>query len=253
MSKNLLTILIFLKVIFFQTHLFSADLETKLLKYDFSFKGVTGYIDKSSAQRGLQVYIEICSSCHSMKHLSYRNLYDLGYAKKQIQKIAAEFEVIDGPDSNGEFYNRKALISDTFADPYANANEAKSLNNGAYPPDLSLIIKARYKGPDYLRSLLLGYEETPEGMDIGDGYYNKYMPGNIIAMPQPLYGNDVEYMDGTESGLDQEVIDIVTFLTWASMPELEKRRRMGIKTIIFLIIMTTFFYFSYKKIWARVK
>ena len=126
-------------------------------------------------------------------------------------------------------------------------------NNGAYPPDLTLMVKARKDGANYLRSLLLGYEDAPEGVDVGEGYYNKYMPGNIIAMPQPLYGDDVEYQDGTVATLEQEVIDVVTFLTWTAMPELEKRKSSGIKVIIFLLIMTFFFFLSYKKIWKDVK
>ena len=154
---------------------------------------------------------------------------------------------------NGEVKKRNAIYSDKFVNPYPNEEAAKVSNNGAYPPDLTLIVKARKDGANYLRSLLLGYEDAPNGFDIGEGYYNKYMPGKIIAMPQPLYGEDVEYQDGTVPTLEQEVIDVVTFLTWTAMPELEKRKSSGIKVIIFLLIMTLFFFLSYKKIWKDVK
>ena len=157
------------------------------------------------------------------------------------------------PDEDGEINKRNAIYSDNFVDPYPNDQAAKAANNGAYPPDLTLIVKARKDGANYLRSLLLGYEEAPAGFDVGEGYYNKYMAGNIIAMPQPLYGEDVEYQDGTKATLEQEVLDLVTFLTWTSMPELEKRKSSGIKVILFLIVMTFFFFLSYKQVWKDIK
>ena len=151
------------------------------------------------------------------------------------------------PDEEWRNKKRNAIYSDNFVDPYPNDEAAKAANNGAYPPDLTLIVKARKDGANYLRSLLLGYEDASKDLTSGEGYYNKYMPGKIIAMPQPLYGEDVEYQDGTVPSLEQEVLDVVTFLTWTSMPELEKRKSTGIKVIIFLIIMTFFFFLSYKK------
>ena len=225
----------------------------KPMKYNFSFNGIFGSIDKKSAQRGFQVFTEVCAACHGLKHLAYRNLEDLGYNKNQINSIAKQFLVNDIPDENGEVNKRNAIYSDKFVDPYPNEEAAKASNNGSYPPDLTLMVKARKDGANYLRSLLLGYEDAPEDIDVGEGYYNKYMPGKIIAMPQPLYGEDVEYQDGTLPTLEQEVIDVVTFLTWTSMPELEKRKSSGIKVIIFLIVMTFFFFLSYKKIWQDVK
>ena len=225
----------------------------KPLQYNFSFNGILGSIDKNSAQRGLQVFTEICASCHGLKHLAYRNLEDIGYNKSQINSFAKQFQVNDLPDENGEIKKRNAIYSDYFVSPYPNDEAAKASNNGAYPPDLTLIVKARKDGANYLRSLLLGYDDAPEGFDVGEGYYNKYMPGNIIAMPQPLYGDDVEYQDGTEASLEQEILDVVTFLTWASMPELENRKSSGIKVILFLVVMTFFFYLSYRKIWKDIK
>ena len=246
-------VILIISIFYISNFLFSATDGVKPMKFNFSFGGILGGFDKNSAQRGLQVYTEICASCHGLKHLAYRNLEEIGYNKRQINNIAKQFLVNDLPDEDGEIKKRNAIYSDNFVDPYPNDEAAKAANNGAYPPDLTLIVKARKDGANYLRSLLLGYEDSPEGFDVGEGYYNKYMPGKIIAMPQPLYGEDVEYQDGTVPSLEQEVLDVVTFLTWTSMPELEKRKSTGIKVIIFLIIMTFFFFLSYRKIWKDVK
>ena len=253
-TKYILKI-IFISFIFliFINKLYSAQETIKPEKHDFSFNGILGSFDKQSAQRGLQVYSEICASCHGLKHVAYRNLKELGYNKDQINLIAGQYLIDDIPNEDGEVEKRKARYSDYFVDPYDNEQAAKAANNGAYPPDLSLIVKARKDGANYLRSLLLGYEEAPSGLDIGEGYYNKYMPGKVIAMPQPLYGDDIEYQDGTPATLDQEVNDIVTFLTWAAMPELENRRSAGIKAILFLLVMTIIFFLSYRKIWSELK
>ena len=248
-SKIYLTIFL----IFLSKFLLSASYETKPMEYDFTFNGILGTIDKNSAQRGLQIYTQICASCHGLKHLAYRNLEEIGYNKNQINNIAKQFMINDIPNEDGDINQREAIYSDNFVEPYPNQQAAKAANNGAYPPDLTLMVKARKDGANYLRSLLLGYDEAPDGFDVGEGYYNKYMPGKVIAMPQPLYGDDVEYQDGTVATLDQEVIDIVTFLTWASMPEIEKRKSTGIKVVIFLIVMTFFFFLSYRKIWKDVK
>lgn len=233
--------------------LYSEQDAVKPEKYQFSFSGILGTIDKQSAQRGLQVYLEVCASCHGLKHVAYRSLEGLGYSKDQINLIAGQFLIDDLPNEDGEINKRKASYSDYFINPYDNEQVAKAANNGAYPPDLSLIVKARKDGANYLRSLLLGYEEAPLNFDVGEGYYNKYMSGKIIAMPQPLYGDDIEYQDGTLATLDQEVNDIVTFLVWTAMPELEKRRSAGIKALLFLLVMTIIFYLSYRKIWSELK
>ena len=246
-------IFLIFSVFFLSNFILAASDATKPMNYKFSFNGIFGNIDKNSAQRGLQIFTEVCASCHGLKHLAYRNLEEIGYNKNQINNIAKQFQVNDIPDEDGEINKRNAIYSDNFVDPYPNDQAAKAANNGAYPPDLTLIVKARKDGANYLRSLLLGYEEAPAGFDVGEGYYNKYMAGNIIAMPQPLYGEDVEYQDGTKATLEQEVLDLVTFLTWASMPELEKRKSTGIKVIIFLIVMTFFFFLSYKQVWKDIK
>jgi ubiquinol-cytochrome c reductase cytochrome c1 subunit len=251
--KNNKSLFISLFFMLISSSLFTAQDAIKPEKYNFSFNKLNGKIDKNSAQRGLQVYIEICASCHGLKNVAYRSLQELGYNKDQVNNIAAQFLINDLPNDDGEILKRKARDSDHFVEPYENDQIAKISNNGAYPPDLSLMVKARKDGANYIRSLLLGYVDAPSNIDVGEGYYNKYMAGNIIAMPQPLYGDDVIYKDGTIPTLEQEVVDITTFLTWAAMPDLEKRRAAGIKVLIFLLVMTFFFFFSYRKIWRDLK
>ena len=248
--KNFTITLVFFSFMF---NLFSAQEALKPEQYPFSFNKPLGKIDKNSAQRGLQVFIEICASCHGLKHVAYRSLEGLGYNRDQINSIAAQFEIDDLPNDEGEILKRKAIYSDYFVEPYKNVNAAKTSNNGAYPPDLSLMVKARKDGANYVRSLLLGYTDPPKDFDVGEGYYNKYMAGNVIAMPQPLYGEDIEFSDGTIATLEQEVNDLVSFLTWTSMPDLESRREAGLKVIFFLLIMTILFYISYRKIWSELK
>ena len=157
--------------------------------------------------------------------------------------------------SNGLLAPNSNIVysSDNFVDPYDNKNMARAMNNGAAPPDLSLIVKARSDGSKYLYSLLMGYKDIPNNFNSSDGYYNKFYPGHVIAMPQPLYGDDVEYLDGTEANLEQEVMDVTTFLTWTSHPEMVDRKRMGFKVFLFLIFMTGLLFLSYKKIWKSVK
>jgi len=242
-----------LVLIYFPNLLSAASNEKNYEKKAFTFDGILGKIDKPSARRGLQVYTEICSGCHGLKHVAYRNLVDLGLSIDQVKSFAAQFEVAALPDEEGEIYMRAALPYDKFVNPYKNTNQAKAMNNGVVPPDLSLIIKARAGGPSYFYSLLAGYEDAPDGFDMDNGHYNKVYPGHIIAMPQPLYGDDVEYLDGTEASLDQEINDLTMFLTWAGQPELNTRKKMGFKTILFLIFMTIILFLSYKKIWKRVK
>ena len=221
---------------------------------DWSFSGPFGTFDKAAMQRGFQVYNEVCAGCHSMKLIAFRNFADLGYSEGEIKALAAQYEVQDGPNEDGDMFMRPAIPADRMPAPYANDNAARAGNNGALPPDLSLIAKARPNGPNYLYSLLSSYDDAPNGKEVPDGmYYNAAYPGHLIAMPQPLYGDDVEYKDGTNASLEQEVNDLVTFLTWTSMPDLEDRRSAGLKVIFFLFIMTIVFYLSYRKIWSELK
>ena len=231
--------------------------ETNPLNIDWSFKGAFGKFDRSSLQRGYQVYTEVCASCHSLKYLSYRNLTEKGgpeFTKEQAKAIAAEFEVKDGPNDDGEMFLRPAKLSDKFVNPYENEKAAQAANGGAYPPDMSVLVKARSGGANYIYSVLVGYEEPPSGVMLDDGvYYNKYMYGNKIKMPRPLEEGAVEYNDCTPATEEQMAKDIVTFLAWSAEPHLEARHKMGFRTIIYLIILIILVYFSMKKIWSRIE
>ena len=231
--------------------------KVEYLKTDWSFKGPFGKFDRAALQRGYQVYQEVCSSCHSMKYLSYRNLVEEGgpeFSVDQAKAIAASFEVKDGPNADGEMFTRPGKLSDKFVMPYDNVKAAQAANGGAYPPDMSVLVKARGGGVDYIYSLLQGYEEAPSGMTLDDGvHYNKYMYGNKIRMAAPLSDGLVEYGDGTTATVEQMSKDVTTFLMWAAEPHLEARHQMGFKAIIYLIILTILVYFSMKKIWSRVE
>ena len=226
------------------------------IKVDWSFKGLTGTFDRASLQRGFQVYKEVCASCHSMQYLSYRNLGEPGgpeFSKEEVKAIAASFEIEDGPDSQGEMFTRPGKPSDKFKSPYPNVQAAAAANGGAYPPDMSVLVKARKGGANYIYSVLVGYEDPPPEVKLDDGgYYNKYMIGNKIKMPNNLIDGLVEYADGTESTVDQMAKDVTTFLAWAAEPELEERHKTGVKVIIYLLLLTVLVYLSMKKIWSRV-
>ena len=235
----------------------TAEEEKKLLSTDWSFKGYFGKFDRGSLQRGYQVYQEVCASCHSMKYLSYRNLSEKGgpeFSEEQAKAIASNFEVTDGPNDDGEMFTRPAKLSDKFVNPYQNDKEAIASNGGAYPPDMSVLVKARSGGADYVYSVLLGYEDPPSGIILDDGvYYNKYMYGNAIKMPNPLSDGLVEYNDGTEATEEQMAKDVVTFLAWSAEPHLEARHKIGFKAIIYLIILALLAYLSMKRVWSRVE
>ena len=255
---------IFLKVLFFliiiisnyNQKIFAAENDS-LLKQDWSFKSFYGKFDRASLQRGYQVYTEVCASCHSMKYLSYRNLAEEGgpeFSEEEAKNIASQFEVIDGPNSDGEMFTRAAKLSDKFVKPYSNDQEAKNANGGAYPPDMSVLVKARKGGPDYIYSVLLGYEDPPADIKLDEGvYFNKYMYGNKIKMASPLSDGIVEYADGTNATQKQMAKDVVTFLMWAAEPHLESRHKIGLKVILYLLVLTILVYFSMKKIWSRIE
>ena len=238
------------------SHSLSAE-KVDYLKTDWSFKGLFGKFDRGSLQRGYQVYTEVCAACHSMKYLSYRNLAEKGgpeFPIIQAKAIAASFEVVDGPNADGEMFERPAKLSDKFVMPYENEKAAQAANGGAYPPDMSVLVKARGGGVDYIYSLLQGYEDAPSGVTLDEGvHYNKYMYGNKIKMSAPLMEEAVEYGDGTKATVEQMSKDVTTFLMWAAEPHLEARHRMGFKAIVYLIILTILVYFSMKKIWSRVE
>tara|TARA_B110001452_G_scaffold100706_1_gene83541 strand:+ start:632 stop:1411 length:780 start_codon:yes stop_codon:yes gene_type:complete len=231
--------------------------KVEYLKTDWSFKGLFGKFDRGELQRGYQVYTEVCSSCHSMKYVSYRNLAEKGgpeFTEEQVKAIAASFEVTDGPNEDGEMFTRPGKLSDKFVTPYENVKAAQSANGGAYPPDMSVLVKARGGGANYIYSLLQGYEDPPVGITLDEGvYYNKYMYGNKIKMANQLSDGLVEYADGTEATIEQMSKDVTTFLMWTAEPHLEARHQMGFKAIVYLIILTILVYFSMKRIWSRIE
>ena len=225
-----------------------------LTKRDWSFNGPFGTFDKAAMQRGFQVYREVCAGCHSMKYIAFRNFADLGYNEAEIKALAAEYEVEDGPNDDGEMFMRPGIPADRMPSPYPNDNAARAGNGGALPPDLSLIAKARANGPDYLYSLLVGYDDAPSDTAVPDGmYYNKAYSGNLIAMPQPLYGDDVTYADGADSSVDAISKDLVNFLAWTAEPAMETRKRTGVAVLIFLVLLSGLSYGAMRFIWADVK
>ncbi|SPR12314.1 cytochrome c [Orientia tsutsugamushi] len=223
-------------------------------KLDWPFNGILGQLDIQAAQRGFKVYKEVCSACHSLKYVSYRNLADIGFSADEIKAIAREYNFQDGPNDQGEMFERSGLPSDQFYSPFPNDKAARAANNGSYPVDLSLIIKAREKGADYVYSLLTGYTAPPEEFKLEHGlYYNPYFSIQKIAMPPPLTDHQVSYSDGTNSSVEQMAKDIVVFLQWAAEPEMTHRKSMGLKVIIFLIIFSTIFYIAKERVWSNIK
>ena len=228
---------------------------------DWSFSGIFDKFDRAQLKRGWLVYKDICAGCHAMRLLRYRNLTEIGFSADQVKKIAAEFEVPAGPNEEGETANddgepfmRKALPSDAFVSPFPNTLAARAANNGSLPPDLSLMAKARGGGANYLYGLMTGYkEEAPKGVKLGDGMaYNIYFPGNQIAMIAPLSDEAVEYSDGTKPTLDQHALDVTAFLAWAAEPEMEERKRMGVKVMLFMIVLTLMLCAIKRRVWAKL-
>ena len=234
---------------------YSEEKKAEFIKNNWSFEGVFGTFDRASLQRGYQVYQEVCSGCHSAKHLSYRNLSEKGgpeFSPEEVKAIAAQFEVTDGPNEDGEMFTRPGRLSDKFISPFPNVKAASVANGGAYPPDMSVLAKARKGGANYIYSLLMGYEEAPAGYELDDGvYYNKYMPGQKIKMAEPISDGIVEYADGTETSKAQIARDVTTFLVWAADPHLEARHKIGFKVFFYLIILLTLVYLSKQKVWSR--
>lgn len=220
----------------------------------FSFNSLLGTFDRGAQQRGFQVYKEVCSACHSMRLLSYRNLLDIGLSEAEVRAIAASFTITDGPNDEGAMFERPGRLSDRFKRPFPNDQAARAGNNGALPPDLSVITKARHDGANYLRALLIGYRDAPAGFTVPDGmHYNEYFPGHLIAMPNVLNDGQVEFADGTRATVDQMARDVTTFLAWAAEPETERRRQMGVKILVFLAILGGLAYATKRKVWADVK
>ena len=232
----------------------AAEGEIHMPAEKWSFNGVFGHFDKPQVQRGFQVYKEVCAACHSLEYISFRNFTALGYSDAQVKALAAEYEVEDGPDDNGDMFKRKAKASDKLPKPYPNDKFARASNNGALPPDLSLIAKARHGGPDYIYNLLLGYDDAPADMKIADGMnYNKYFTGHQIAMPKQIEDGKVTYADGTPTDAKQLAKDVSAFLMWTAEPKMEVRHATGLRVILFTLLFTVLAYFLKRRIWARIE
>ncbi|XP_065064955.1 cytochrome c1, heme protein, mitochondrial-like [Rhopilema esculentum] len=223
--------------------------------FSWSHNGMFNSLDHASVRRGYQVYKQVCQACHSMQYIAFRNLVGVTHTEDEARGLAEEIQVVDGPDDEGNMYERPGKLSDYFPNPYANEEAARAANNGAYPPDLSYIVSARKGGEDYVFSILTGYrEDPPAGIEIREGLnFNDYFPGQAIAMAQQLYPGVVEYEDGTPATVSQMAKDVSTFLRWASEPELDDRKRMGIKalTIVSALALICLYYKRHK--WAVLK
>ncbi|WP_339861145.1 cytochrome c1 [Paremcibacter congregatus] len=244
----------------------AGDSAYDLKKNEWPHAGPFGTFDKAALQRGLQVYKEVCSSCHSLKMVAFRNLTDLGYSVDEVKAFAAEYEFPAGLDDEGEVKYRKGLPQDYFPSPFGSEEEARESNNGALPPDFSLLGKSREHlsmftpwnsiyGEDYIVGILTTYhEEAPHGVEMAEGmYFNEAFSGNQIAMAPPLFDELVEYADGTEATKEQMAKDVATFMYWAAEPKMEERKKMGLKVIIYMTLLTILLYFVNKRVWKRVK
>ncbi len=234
-------------------------------KVEWSFDGPFGTFDRAALQRGLQVYREVCSSCHALHQIRFGNLMgdgktteevktsNLGLKEAEAAAIAGDYKSKD-LDDDGEPIERKSKLTDKFPAPYPNEKAARAANNGAYPADLSMVVKARKGESNYIYSLLTGFDTVPEGITVGTGqYYNHYFPGNLLSMAPPLHTDgQVTYVDGTVATVDQMAKDVVTFLTWTSDPSMEDRKQLGVKVLFYLFFLTLVFYLAKRKIWKTV-
>lgn len=232
-----------------------ASFDTLSLKeMQWSFDGITGKFDYASIQRGFKVYKEVCSACHSIRLVAFRNLESIGFSEEQVKSLASEYDILDGPNDEGQMYKRPGKLSDNIPGPYLNDKEARAANNGALPPDLSLIIKARTSGPNYVYSLITGYTNAPHDITLNENmYYNPYFAGGQIAMQPPLIDGQVVFDDGTESTLHQMAYDVVNFLQWAAEPEMQERKSLGLRVLVFISIMILLSWLANKAIWKELK
>lgn len=213
--------------------------------------GFFGTFDRAAVQRGFQVYHEVCGACHGLKFVAYRNLAALGYNEDQIKAIAATATVTDGPNDQGEMFDRPGLPFDHITGPFANEQAAAAANGGKAPPDLSLMAKAREGGESYIYSILTGYEEAPAEMEIPEGgHFNAFFPGHVIAMPKPISDGQVDYTDGTPATLKNYSDDVSAFLMWLAEPKLEERKKTGFRVLVFMAILTGLLYATKKRVWA---
>ncbi|MBL8588980.1 MAG: cytochrome c1 [Methylobacteriaceae bacterium] len=244
-------------------------------RQSWSFAGPFGTYDQGQLQRGFRIYREVCAACHSLKLVAFRNLSERGgpgFSEAQVKALAAEYQIEDGPNDSGDMFKRPGRPSDRFPSPFANENQARSANNGAVPPDFSVLAKARtysrgfplflvdaaiqYQehGVDYIVALLTGYRDPPPaGVTLLPGqYYNDYMPGHVLSMAPPIAAGQIEYTDGTPNTVEQYSRDVAAFMMWAAEPKLEERKKTGLKVMIFLLVLTSLLYYSKKRLWSRV-
>lgn len=264
MSRSILSIIVIIAGL--GTALFiAADPEESrdIARQQWSFQGIFGKYDQQALQRGFSVYKQVCAGCHSMNLLAYRHLEGIGFGEGKIKEIAAADTVTDGPNDQGEMYERPGKAFDKLKAPFANEQAARAANNGALPPDLSLIAKSRagkgffgHEGADYIYALMTGYKEAPQGMNMQEGmHYNEAFGrgGHQIAMPAPLAENGVTYeQEGIQATIDQQARDVAQFLTWAAEPHLEDRHKYGIRAMLFLLVLTGLAYAAKRRVWAKI-
>jgi ubiquinol-cytochrome c reductase cytochrome c1 subunit len=261
---------------------FGASEGTHVERQRWSFSGVFGQYDQAQLQRGYQVYSEVCANCHELRRIHYRNLAQPGgpaFPKDAVAALAASVEVEDGPDDQGKMFQRPGRLSDRLPQRYKNEQEARSIHNGAYPPDLSLMVRARNVettapwyihpflmlkdiatanqdgGADYVRALLTGYKDPPGNVKVGEGlHYNEAFPGNQIAMAPPFAGGDgmIQYTDGTPSTVENYARDVTAFLAWTADPTLNERKQLGWAVMVYLLVTAVLLYFAKKRIWSRI-
>ena len=250
-------------------------------RQSWSFEGPLGTFDKTQLQRGFKIYREVCSSCHSAKKIAFRNLSQVGgpgFSDAQVKALAAEYKVKDGPNEQGEMFERAARASDRWPSPFANEQAARAANGGAYPPDFSVLAKARGYSPgfpkfitdaftqeaeygvDYITALLTGYTDAPKDFALQPGqYYNKYMPGHVISMAQPFQNGQIEYPKGADGKpiapetVEQYAKDVSAFMMWMAEPHLDQRKSIGFKVMLFLALFAVLLYFTKKRVWSRAK
>lgn len=223
-------------------------------QFPWRHRGFFSSYDCAALRRGFQVYREVCATCHSMERIRWRELVGVTHTKEEIKDMAKEVDVLDGPNADGEMFERPAKLFDALPSPYMNIEQGRAANGGAYPPDLSLMVKARHEGHNYIFSLLTGYMEPPAGREMMDGlYYNPYFPGGGISMPPPLQDEGVEYHDGTIATIAQQARDVVQFLSWTAEPEMEERKKNAGLNMAVLIFMALAAGYAKRYQWSPLK
>lgn len=224
------------------------------LDYGWTQQGLYSSMDYASVRRGFQVYRQVCAACHSMKYLAFRELVGVTHTEEGAKAVAKSYDIQDGPDDTGEMFTRPGKLFDYFPSPYANEEQGRAANNGAYPPDLSLMALARHAGKDYIVSLLTGYVDAPAGKPMLPGlHYNPYFSGGAIAMPKPLNDGQIEYEDGTPATLSQMAYDVANFLDWGASPEADERKKNGLQLAIMLFAGMLLAGYAKRVKWSPIK